>query len=478
LWVARESGKILPISAPKGAERLGGSNVMSCRRVKSLLLACSGVGVLLAATVDANAGGFAIREQSVYGQGTSYAGVAAGGSLSSMFWNPATMTQSRGFAAELDASTILPYASNTPISGSLVGPFFGGTSNILDSALVPAGYMSYQLNNDFWLGMAINSPFGLSVSFPDNFAGRAYGSTSSLRTYNFNPQIAWRVNNWISVGLGVQAQNARVSDGSGIGPIPGLGVAQQTGVLSGTGWGYGATAGVTVTPGPDTTIGLGWRSSINQKIDGNFVTTGTVPVVPGFLGPTTQGPISTTLNLPDIVSLGIRQRINMNWTVMATAEWTRWSRIGTSNVMLPTGAPATLGGVAITLPFQYQNGQFYSIGAEYKLTDITTVRGGVGYEVSPITDMVRIPTLPDNNRTWISGGLSHKISQSLTLDLAYSHAFVKNPDINITATSGNPSFNNIFSYVGSGSAHLDVVSLALKYAYDPAPAPTRQLYTK
>ena len=69
---------------------------MSYRGVKSLLLACSGVGALLAATVDANAGGFALREQSAYGQGSSFAGVAAGGSLSSMFWNPATMTQVPG----------------------------------------------------------------------------------------------------------------------------------------------------------------------------------------------------------------------------------------------------------------------------------------------------------------------------------------------------------------------------------------------
>ena len=38
----------------------------------------------------AEAGGFAVREQSAYGQG-----VAAGGSLSSMFWNPPRSPASR-----------------------------------------------------------------------------------------------------------------------------------------------------------------------------------------------------------------------------------------------------------------------------------------------------------------------------------------------------------------------------------------------
>jgi long-chain fatty acid transport protein len=72
---------------------------MSFRRVKSILLACSAAGVVLAATAAANAGGLAVREQSAYGQGSSYAGVAAGGSLSSMFWNPATLTQVPGLQA-------------------------------------------------------------------------------------------------------------------------------------------------------------------------------------------------------------------------------------------------------------------------------------------------------------------------------------------------------------------------------------------
>ena len=64
------------------------------------LRAGTALGILIIATAQANAGAFAIREQSTYGQGTSFAGVAAGGSLSSMFWNPATMTQFKGIVSE------------------------------------------------------------------------------------------------------------------------------------------------------------------------------------------------------------------------------------------------------------------------------------------------------------------------------------------------------------------------------------------
>ena len=91
---------------------------MSFRGLKAVLLACGGVGALIAATADANAGGFAVREQSAWGQGASYAGVAAGGSLSAMFWNPATMTQVPGIQTQSVLSGILPSSANTPSRGS------------------------------------------------------------------------------------------------------------------------------------------------------------------------------------------------------------------------------------------------------------------------------------------------------------------------------------------------------------------------
>ena len=83
---------------------------MSFRGMKAVLLACGGLVALIAVTGAANAGGFAIREQSAWGQGASFAGVAAGGSSSAMFWNPATMTQMPGLQSNSVLSGIMPYA--------------------------------------------------------------------------------------------------------------------------------------------------------------------------------------------------------------------------------------------------------------------------------------------------------------------------------------------------------------------------------
>ncbi|MGH6664625.1 MAG: OmpP1/FadL family transporter [Pseudolabrys sp.] len=431
---------------------------MTFRSVRAIVLASAGAGALLAATAAANAGGFAVREQSAWGQGTSYAGVAAGGDLSAMFWNPATMTQMPGFRSESVLSGILPYSSNSPTAGTFVG--LGGTGNTAQDALVPSSYYAWQFRPDMWLGLAVNSPFGLSVNFPITWAGANYAAGSSyLKTYTATPSFAYKISDMISVGVGIQIQYAK-ADLSHCIIAPCIGGAPLA-ELSGHDWGIGFTAGVTVTPTPTTTVGVGYRSGINQKIDGTAT-------VFGF-GATDA---STTINLPGIVSAGLRQRLTPQWTGLATVEWTNWSRIGTSNV--------AAGPFSSMLPFQYKDGWLFSVGAEYMWSQQMTLRGGVGYEISPITDDVRMPLLPDNDSFWLSLGGTYQWSPKLSFDLAYSHVFVKDTPINITAASGNPWFATAgVDYIGTASSHIDIISVAMKYRWDePAPAPVKQGYFK
>ena len=73
---------------------------------KSALLATVAVAALLAMSGTASAGGFAIREQSAEYQGMSFAGNAAGSSLSAMFWNSAATANLDGINTESSMSGI------------------------------------------------------------------------------------------------------------------------------------------------------------------------------------------------------------------------------------------------------------------------------------------------------------------------------------------------------------------------------------
>lgn len=446
---------------------------MSFRSLKSVLLACGGAAVLIAASTAANAGGFAVREQSAAGQGSSFAGIAAGGALSSMYWNPATMTQFNGKTFEGDVTGIFPKANHSYTASSLatLSPalYGNGVSNSGEAAAVPATYSSVQVNERLWIGMSVNSPFGLAVSFPGNWAGTGYGQSANVRTLNAAPSVAYKVNDMLSVAAGVQIQWMSVGYNQFTTPAaPSANMA----VIGGSGYGFGFTLGATITPTPTTTIGIGYRSGINQKINGSLTTSATLPA-------TTTGSVSTTINLPDQLSIGLRQRFLDRWTFLAGFEFANWKRIGTATIAQPSGAAATLGGTAINLPFNYSNGFFYSAGLEYVALPNLTLRTGIAYEKSPITDDVRTPRLPDNDRMWYSVGATYQAPfKGLSFDVGYSYIDVKNTPINLGPGTGNPWTNGTGVYTGSVQSNIHIFSVGARFQWDADPVRTAKLITK
>ena len=175
--------------------------------------------------------------------------------------------------------------------------------------------------------MAINAPFGLSLNFPDRWAGRDFGAgPTNLHTYNATPSIAYRINDWLSVGAGVQIQYATEVFTRGLGSNTGPASCHQrqwVGLRLHRWRHFDAYA----DDYDRHWLALIHRSEIRLHADHESA----------LLPVTTIGSVNTTVKAPDTVSLGIRQRLDPLWTVMATAEWSNWSRIGTSVWTTPSG---------------------------------------------------------------------------------------------------------------------------------------------
>lgn len=434
---------------------------------KTVLLAAVTAAALMAGSLQAQAGGFALREQSTIGLGNAFAGSAAGGAgLSSMFWNPATMTDFAGLQSSSSFSLILPYANTTP-SAATLGLFGGPTStgDIAQDAVLPASYSSWQIADKVWIGLAINSPFGLITRNPVNYSGQIYGRTSKVTTYNVNPNVAFQLTDWLSVGAGLQVEYFKVRLTNAIGA--GLAAAAPgaaTGELIGKDTAIGYTLGATIKPWAGTEIGIGYRSRIEQKLDGTL----NLPVAAGGLPAGVYG-INSNITLPDQVTVGVRQKLTQDFTVLAGFEWTHWNLFSrfpvTSSV---TGAQIT------SQNYDFRNGWFASLGGEYAWNQNLTVRAGLGFERSPITNATRGVRLPDSDRIWTTAGLSYKWSEKLSLDASYAHLFAKSGQINIVA--GNPVFAGA-PFVGNVKAHVDIVSVGFTYRWDD-PKPARVVVAK
>lgn len=438
--------------------------------VRSLLLAAASAVALAAATSGAQAGAFAIREQSASAQGLSFAGAASGsGGLSSMFWNPATITMAPGWNQEFHLAGIIPESTIHPTTGTsplLASPPGSGllrsSGDIGRDAIVPAGYSSYQFSDTVWIGLATTAPFGLVTKPERNYPGSVYGNTSRIVTYNANAIVGIKVTDWLSIGAGVVGQyfDVRLTRALGVAATAPLGL------LEGDDIGFGFTAGATITPFEGTTVGIGYRSSIHQELEGTQRIPGTVI------------PVRVNLNTPDMLHVGLSQAITPDFRVHFGFEWQNWSRLGTPAIVADANTLGLIPGTVVnTLPLNYRDGYFYSFGAEYDVRPDITLRAGVAYEESPITTEVRSVRLPDNDRVWASIGATYRYSNKLSFDLSYTHVFVR--DTRIDIRPGHQDFIPGLPLVANVDSQVNIVSAAVRYRWDnptvaiPAPVITK-----
>ncbi len=428
------------------------------KRIARLSAATAVSAVALLAAGAASAGSFAIRSgQSAEGLGMAYAGAASGGiGMGSMAWNPATITMFPGRNSQWNATYIGANANYEPTSATRVqvapGVFVpntalggspAGSGNLGGAgAFVPASYSAWQLTDRLWIGVTTGAPFGLRSKTDDFHAAQTYGRSAKVRTINIAPTIGYKINDWISVGAAVQGQYIKTT----LKQATGLGITAPSAILDGDSIDFGYRVGVTLTPLQGTTIGLAYRSSIRQTLDGDFQT------------PAAIIPIKASLNLPDSVVFGVSQVLNEQWQVHGGVEWTNWSRfnrIGIINKL--NGLPVT------SLNFEYDDSWFFSVGAEYKYNRDLTLRAGIGYELSPVNDRNRTVFISDNDRLWLGVGGTYQLTEKLKLDLAYSYLHVKKAAVNYTGA--HPQQGAVF-YSAEAKPYIHIVSAGVTYRWD------------
>lgn len=406
---------------------------------KLTLLTSTAVAASLLATA-AYAGAFALREQSAYYQGMSFAGNGTtNGTISSMFWNPATLAGAGDhITIEAHGSVIIPNVKITQTGGTATN--IGSSGDIGVDAFIPATYTSYRVNDQIVLGLSVNAPFGLATKSGPDWGGQVYGRTTKIESYNATPTVSFEVNDKLSVGLGLQMQYITVRYTNATGVAAG----SSTAILKGTenSLGLGATAGISYKPFEGTEIGIGYRSPVTQNVSGHLDNG-----AGGYFAVDLA-----SLTLPEMVTVSAKHTFNDRIRGYATFEWTNWSRV--------TSYPVTFAAnkaTATTINLNYENGYYLAAGGEYDVNDKFTVRAGAAYEWSPINDQHRTVRLPDNDRIWASAGFTYKPMDGLSLDLGYTHIFGTDTDIVEDSAA--------VSFIGTADSQVDIFSAALRYSF-------------
>jgi len=416
--------------------------------IKVALAASTSVVALAGMVGSAAASGFINSSQSSVFNGMAYAGAAAPGSTSAatMFMNPATMTSFKRITFDTNYTFGVPttkitgaYTGASPLNGLLNARPLSGDVGL--DYFVPATYFIYPFNDRVFFGVSLNTTYGNSTKADPLSRTSFLASTTKLRITTLTPSIAYKVNDMWSFGVGLQIQYASARQ---VVPLPPAGAA-GAGITQADGWGVGVTAGLTFTPTKTTQIGLGWRSLIDQSIEGTTV-----------LGAGSSSNSKGTLNLPNRVNLSLRQTLHPKVDLLASVEWQNWGRLG--HAALKNPAP----GFPAVLPFGYSDGWFFSLGSEYRYNDKLTLRAGIGYEISAVTDSVRRASLPDNDRLWLSTGFTYEVSDRFSVNASYSYLHIKKAPITQALAAGS-------TFVGESKADAHLISFGLTSRWGAPP---------
>ena len=395
------------------------------------------------ATGAAQAGAFGLRTQGTTSLGAAFAGNASGmAGISSMFWNPATITMNPGYTSEYNVTGVFANVKVTPVAPTPTAAL-GGSGNIGQDAVVPASYNAYQINDSLWIGLATGSAFGSITKPNDVWAGQVYGRSSRVTSLQATPMLGIKFNEFVSIGFGPTIEYMKVRLNSALGVAP----TAQSLMLEGDNWGVGYTAGVTVTPMAGTTVGVGFRSSIQHDLEGTIRT------------PAGVRAIKATLNTPEQLTFGITQQITSTFKLSGSVEWMNWSRLNN-----PAITASQIGIPVSSLPLRYKDGWLYSIGGEYQATDNLSLRAGLAYEKSPIDNSNRTVRLPDTDRLWASIGASYDWNERIRFSASYAHVFGVG-DSRIRHTPGNLQYQGL-PFFADSKASVDIVSASVRIKWD------------
>lgn len=398
---------------------------------------------LLALSTNAFAAGFQIYEQSASDLGTMFSGTAAiAQDATTGFYNAAGLAYLKP-KEQIAASGILvlpkmPF-KGTAIAAGVGSSDFNGSGTAANnlSGIIPSIHYFRKLSDQWYLGFGVTAPYGLSEEYPSDSIVRYTATKASLRTLNLSPSVAYKINEKLSVGLGVDMQRAEYDAESHVRTSPDSFL--KTEYRSN---GYGWHGGILYQATETLRVGLSYRSQVVHKFGGDSSYTNGNTVTKTYS--------NTSLKLPPITSLGIVYEATPKLRLLGTAEYTQWSTIKDSVVYNVAALP----GVTVVTPKFYRNTWRYALGTNYQLTPKLQTKLGVSFDQGATQDMYREITVPDQNYIAVALGSHYQITKMVGLDAGYSHLFFKTATINQTA---NPQT------IGSERIAVDLLGLQVTW---------------
>jgi len=413
------------------------------------------MGGLLLAPLSFGAG-FQLNEFSVAAMGRAQAGEAAmSDTAAAIARNPAVM----GNMDKAMVSVAFHYIDpNVDVEGTAASTRTAtlttnaDAKDVAPSAFIPGLYYANPINEQWAVGLALNSHFGLSTDYGNDYAATVFAEETLIHTYYVTPSVSFKPVESVSLGLGVsyihgkgEIKNSTTKE---MATLTANQLPNNTTLLSlegdGDAWGYQLGVAWNVVEGH--TLGVRYESAVDLDFEGDITYLPSPNAKSGTL----------TANLPAIFEVGYVGKLTDRWSVMAGAQQTRWHSFKTLTADIDGEGKQEL------KDEQWQDAWRYSVGGEYAMSEDITLRAGIGYDNSPVREKKRTLSIPDADREWYSIGASFKLAKAGSIDASFMYLTGGEADVNETKAFPPAAMSTSFS--GKLSA-VDVFLYGIQYNY-------------
>ncbi len=393
------------------------------------------LGLLLVAGgySSAGAGGLYLNEFATPSMGVAGAGqeaVANDASTNFAFHNPAGMTRLEGHSIALGAGLL---QGDTEFETDPDTPFNGGNGGDQAGwAPLIGSHGVYSVTDDLKLGMSLFSISGAALDPDDSWAGRYSIQELELLTLSANPSVAYRVNDWLSLGAGANVTYADIDYKLAAPPInPPVGGAGQV-EIDGNDFAFGYNFGALLELSPRTRVGVTYVSKLE-------------PVFSGDLELTTGGGASFSVEsdleftFPQLVRVGVYHELNDQWALLGTVGWEDWSEFDELLVSVQSGS--------VGIPTEWEDTYHFSGGVHYRPTDNWLLQAGIAYDTSPVSDSNRTADMPVDRQFRYAVGAQYQWNERVNIGGAFEYIDLGDARINDpTILTGEYKDNRILMF--------------------------------
>lgn len=370
------------------------------------------------------AGGLYLNEFGTPSMGVAGAGAnAVASDASTSFHNPAGMTRIKSkelmvTAGLLNSIVKFDPDSDTPVPGGDGGDA-GGPGPII------GGFYVHSLSDRWKLGANLVTISGAVLDYDDDWTGRYQNTEVTLLTMTFSPTIAYRVNDWLSLGGGPQIMYADL-EMKAKAPLPGPGSREGEVTIDGNDVAFGFGLGALVELSEHTRFGVVYQSEIEPEFDGD------VSIDP----PGIEAGTDTKITLARFIKISGYHELNEQWALLGTVGWEDWSAFEDVNISTDRGSQK--------IPRDWKDTWKFAAGVHFRPVEKWLLQLGMSYDTSPVDKEDRTADMPIDRQIRYATGVQYKWSDHLSTGAQFVYADYGKAKIDNDQLKGDYKQNDIF----------------------------------